>query len=197
MPGGHRFLGNRRVAGTGRKWAIACAVALCLSWGGGAAAVTVIAGPGTPETLIQDAHLTIASSLALHRSVPPPPARTALVERATVAAAYAGCVAAGSSAATSVGSSVGFLWVAAHCLRDEGRAAEAEPAAALRLAGFFLPPPPAPYWPAAGVPTRLPLPHGGGGGPRPVIAPVPLPAPGIVLPVALGILLALRRRRSR
>ncbi len=181
------------MAGTGRITAIASAVALWLLWGGSASAATIIAGPGTPETLIHDAHLTIASSLAVRRTVPPPPARADFLERATVATAYAGCVAAGTSAASSVGSSVGYLWVAARCLypRDRARAGPASPG----IAGLFLPPPPAPYWPARGAPVQLPLPGGGIAGPQPQIAPVPLPVPGLALAGALCLVLAAGRRR--
>lgn len=172
--------------------ATASAVALWLLWGGSGMAATVIAGPGTPETLIHDAHLTIASSLAVSRSVPPPPARADFVDRVTAVAAYAGCVAAGTSAASSVGSSVGYLWVAAWCIQPKGRA-PAEAAPPPGIAALFLPPPPAPYWQARGAP--MPLPGGGIAGPRPQIAPVPLPLPGLALPAALGLLLAVGRRR--
>ncbi|WP_413872311.1 hypothetical protein [Albidovulum sp.] len=167
-------------------------MALLLLWGGSGSAATVIAGPGTPETLIHDAHLTIASSLAVRRTVPPPPARADLLERVTIATAYAGCVAAGTSAASAVGSSVGYLWVAARCLnpRDRARAGPAPD-----IAGLFLPPPPAPYWPARGAPVQLPLPGGGLSGPRSQMAPVPLPVPGIALAGALGLILAFGRRR--
>ena len=181
------------MAGSGRITAIASAVALWLPWGGSGSAATVIAGPGTPETLIHDAHLTIASSLAVRRTVPPPPARADLLERITVTTAYAGCVAAGTTAASAVGSSVGYLWVAARCLHpgDRPRAGPAP----LGIAGLFLPPPHAPYWPARGAPVQLPLPGGGIAGPRLQMAPVPLPAPGAILAAALGLILALGRRR--
>ena len=181
------------MAGSGRKTRAASAVALCLLWGGGGSAATVIAGPGTPETLIHDAHLTIASSLAVSRSVPPPPVRADFMEQAALVAAYAGCVAAGTSAATSVGSSVGYLWVATRCLRPAG--APVPVPAPIAVASLFLPPPPAPYWPADGAPSRLPVPGGGVTGPRPHIAPVPLPVSGLALPGALGLLLAFGRRR--
>ncbi len=177
------------MAGSSRKTRAASAVALCLLWGGGGSAATVIAGPGTPETLIHDAHLTIASSLAVSRSVPPPPARADFMEQAALVAAYAGCVAAGTSAATAVGSSVGYLWVATRCLRPAGAPAP------IAVASLFLPPPPAPYWPAGGATTRLPVPGGGVTGLRPQIAPVPLPVSGLALPGALGLLLAFGRRR--
>lgn len=178
------------MAGTGRITAIASAVALWLLWGGSGSAATVIAGPGTPETLIHDAHLTIASSLAVRRTVPPSPARTDLLERITVVTAYAGCVAAGTTAASTVGSSVGYLWVAARCLQPKAAAAPAPPG----IASLFLPPPPAPYWLARGAPVQLPLP-GGIPGPRPQMAPVPLPVPALALAAALGLVLAARRRR--
>ncbi len=178
------------MAGTGRTTAIACAL-LALLWSGGGSAATVITGPGTPETLLHDAHLTVASSRAIHRSVPPPPARADFVARATVVTAYAGCVAAGTGAASAVGSSVGYLWLAARCLHRDRRPATDPPSA---IAHLFLPPPPAPFWSPRGAPVRLPAP-GGGAGARPHVAPVPLPLPGMALPAALGLLLLFRRRR--
>ena len=181
------------MAGTGRTTAIASALLLALLWGGGGSAATVIAGPGTPETLIHDVHLTVASSRAVRRSVPPPPARADLLETATVIAARAGCVAAGTSAASAVGSSVGYLWVAARCLHRRDRP-DADPVAAFAIAHLFLPPPPAPFWSARGAPVQLPRP-GGGIGPRPQVAPVPLPPPGMALLAAFGLLLFGRRRR--
>lgn len=178
------------MAGTGRITAIASAVALWLLWGGSGSAATVIAGPGTPETLIHDAHLAIASSLSVRRTVPAPPARADIMEKVTVATAYAGCVAAGTTAASAVGSSVGYLWVAARCLHPKDRAR-----AAPGIAGLFLPPPLAPYWSARGAPVQLPLPGGGITGPLLPMAPVPLPVPGLALAGALCLVLAVGRRR--
>lgn len=181
------------MAGTGRTKAIASALLLALLSGGGGSAATVITGPGTPETLIHDVHLTVASSRAVRRSIPLPPARADFVETATVVAARAGCIAAGTSAASAVGSSVGYLWVAARCLHRDRRPA-ADPSSA--VAHLFLPPPPAPFWSARGGPVQPPRQGIGTGiGARPQVAPVPLPLPGMALPAALGLLLLLARRR--
>jgi hypothetical protein len=181
------------LAGTGRTTAIASAVALCLLAGSGVSAATIITGPGTPETLIHDARLTVSSSRAVARSVPPAPVRKSFVDRAAVATVRVGCLVAGTSASNAVGSSVGYLWVVTRCL---GHAAgPVPPAEPLHLASLYLPPPPAPYWPARGVPTMLPGPGAGGGVSRPYLAPVPLPAAGFALPAALGLLVAFRLRR--
>lgn len=169
-------------------------LAFCLSWGMGASAATIIAGPGTPETLIQDARLTLSSSRAVGRSVPPAPVRQNLLEKVAVAAARTTCIVAGTSAANAVGSSVGYIWAVTHCMVPSPPEPLAEP---LRLANLYLPPPPAPFWPAQGAPVRLLAPGGGGGGPRLLPAPVPLPAAGLALPAALGLLAALGRRRRR
>lgn len=175
--------------------AIASAVALCLLAGSGVSAATIITGPGTPETLIHDARLTVSSSRAVGRGVPPQPVRQDFVGKAAVAAARVGCLVAGTSASNAVGSSVGYLWVVTLCLGPD--AVVEPPAEPLRLASLYLPPPPAPYWPARGGPTLLPRPLGGGGVSRPYLAPVPLPAAGFALPAALALLVAVRRRRRR
>jgi len=183
------------LAALGRTITIAAALALCLSWGESASAATIITGPGTPETLIHDARLTVSSSRAVGRSVPPPPVRQSILGKAAVAAARTGCIVAGTSAANSVGSSVGYVWAVTRCLSPKaGPEPLAEP---LYLANLYLPPPPAPFWPARGAPVKLLVPGGGIGGPRLLPAPVPVPGAGLALPAALGVLVAFRRRRRR
>lgn len=172
------------------------ALALCLLSGMGASAATIVSGPGTPETLIHDARLTVSSSRAVGRSVPPAPVRRSLLEKVAVAAARTTCIVAGTSAANAVGSSVGYIWAVTLCTAPPPPEPLAEP---LALANLYLPPPPAPFWPARGAPERLLAPGGGLGGSRLLPAPVPLPAAGLALPAALGLLAAvgLRRRCHR
>lgn len=195
MPGRDDSWGSPHVADTGRIKPIASALALCLFLGSGVSAATIITGPGTPETLIHDARLTVSSSRALGRGVPPPPVRRSLAGKAAVAVAWSGCIVAGTSASNAVGSSVGYLWVVRRCL---GSGPRPEPLAEpLNIASLYLPPPPSPVWPARGAPIQLPVPGGGLGGARPHVAPVPVPAAGFLLPAAVGLLAALRRRRRR
>lgn len=170
------------MAVTGRIGAIASAFALCLLWGSAVSAATIIAGPGTPETLIHDARLTVSSSRAVGRSLPPAPVRQGLLGRVTTVAGRAGCLVAGTSAASAVGSSVGYLWSVKRCLGPDRK-----PSEPLDIASLFLPPPPAPAWPLRGAPLRL--------ADTTAPAPIPAPAAGATLPVALGVLLLARRKR--
>lgn len=180
---------------TCRTKLIASVCALCLVLGSGVSAATIITGPGTPETLIHDAHLTVSSSRAMGRSIPPTPVRQSLAAKAAVAVAWGSCIAAGSSASNAVGSSVGYLWVVRRCFGSAARSATQ--AGPLRIADLYLPPPPSPVWPVGRAPVQLFAPGSGLGGGHPRIAPVPLPAAGSLLPLAFVALGLLRRRRGR
>lgn len=183
------------MADTCRTKLIASVCVLCLVLGSGVSAATIITGPGTPESLIHDARLTVSSSRAMGRSIPPQPVRQSLAAKAAFAVAWGGCIAAGSSASNAVGSSVGYLWVIRRCLGSASRSATQ--AGPLRIADLYLPPPPSPIWPAGAAPIQIFAPGPGLGGGPPSIAPVPLPAAGSLLTLALVAIGLLGRRRGR
>lgn len=181
------------MAGTSRIRQIALAWTVLLFLGGGVNAATVIAGPGTPETLIIDAQLAVYSSTSVRHRLPPQPIRHELMRKATVLLARTNCFAASTAAASAAASTSGYVWHIRRCLAVGARPETFEP---LGIAYLYVPPPPAPYWPATTGPMQSPFPRGGLGlGARYLAAPVPIPLSGALLPAALAGLAAFRRRR--